>query len=186
MTCAAGFPRSTTAVATLALVGVLAVACTSAGRSRHEPDRTTSTPPIPSPTAPCPITIPNRQPPPASILGEALSPDDPRWHGNGTLWIYLPLPVPTFRDPDTGLIWQKTGWWRAIAGQVELSAHPTDGSPATFTYHVSNKAQPGVVSSTLHFSRTGCWTITATLGASILNLVVDVPEPSTPSGAATR
>lgn len=176
----AGLRRSTAALAALGLVGILVTAaCTSGGASGH-PLRSSGAPARSPVVTSCPVTVPNGQAPPTSILTSGESPNDPTWHGNGTLWTSLPLPLPSWRDKHNGLVSQKASWWRVRPGQVYLNARPVAGSSAIFQYHVSDSPGPGVVTSTLQFGKTGCWRLFARLGPSTLVLVIDVPEPVNP------
>lgn len=153
--------------AALALATVLAV--TGCGSS---PSRVSAT---------CPITKPTGPPPPRRALLNLSDPiaiaSAPGWYGNGALWTELPPPTQSTRDPQTGLLGIKMGWFRARTGLVTITATPLHGPPARFIAQVGTPQEygpTGFTASGLQFGRPGCWQLHAHLAGRVLTVVLYV------------
>lgn len=131
--------------------------------------------------AACPVTRPGGPRPPRYALlnfgNPMTTPSDPTLYGNGTLWVGIPQPDWAIRDPRTGKIGMKVGWFRARRGVVTVTGHPWHGAPAEFRADVGTPQEygaTGFAASGLEFARAGCWRIDARLAGSTLTFVLDV------------
>ncbi len=137
----------------------------------------------------CPVTKPGGPRPPRYALlnfGTPITnPSDPSLYGNGTLWTGLPRAQTVARDPRTGMIGVKLGWFRARRGLVTITAKPWRGPAARFRAWVGTPQEygpTGFAASGLTFGRAGCWQLRARLAGRVLKLVLYVP-PARPLAA---
>ena len=136
---------------------------------------------VPAPTH-CPVTPPSRNVPPAvarTNFGTVLTTSRSGWFGNGQLWVELPAHSVLFarRLPHSGELQVKFGWFRAVPGQVRVTAHMREGATARFNAQigtVTGYGPTGFVPSVLSFARSGCWVVTGGLGRNSLTFVVRV------------
>ena len=139
-----------------------------------------TTTPVATASAGCPVTKPNGPPPPPDALQNGGTPiakaSEPGWYGNGTLWTNLPWSTQFIRTP-SGLLSTKIPWFRARPGNVSIDARPLHGPPARFTASVGEPAaygRTGFSPSILAFGRTGCWVVHAHLAGKALDVVLRV------------
>jgi hypothetical protein len=124
--------------------------------------------------AECPVTLPNGSVPP----GEA---DNPLGYGNGELWTTLwPKGVAVFSPGGSGVIHSdgslemKFPWMRATSAPLVITGRRLDAAApplkATLAEHYDSQFQP----SSLIFSTTGCWEVSARAGTATLTFVTRV------------
>ena len=133
--------------------------------------------------AACATTKPHGPRPPRIALLNLGDPiaraSDPGWYGNGALWTELPPPTQVSRDPHSGMLGIKMGWFRARPGLVTITARPVHGPPARFSAHVGTPQEygpTGFAASGLEFARPGCWQLRARLAGHVLALLLYVPS----------
>ena len=123
----------------------------------------------------CPVTQPNG----LTYPGQRPSPGS---HGNGKLWTILwPEGRVIFTDggpggiePD-GSLTMKWGWWRSVAGHLEIDGRKSDGSPGVLRATITKGyGETGFQATYLTFSSTGCWEVTARVGSESLSFVTEV------------
>jgi hypothetical protein len=131
--------------------------------------------------AACPVTKPGGPRPPRYALlnfGDPMTrPSDPSLYGNGTLWVGIPKANWAIRDPRTGMVGMKVGWFRARRGVVTVTGRPWHGAPAAFRADVGTPQEygaTGFAASGLEFAHTGCWELRARLAGRVLRVVLEV------------
>lgn len=117
----------------------------------------------------CPITQPNGDLPP-----------DPSWansktaFGNGILWVALWPYSNVYVDVPRadGSISLKTGWWRGVAGKLQIDGHRLDaGAPPLMADVSDGYGDTGFQPSTIVFPTEGCWEITGRVDNASLTFV---------------
>ena len=103
------------------------------------------------------------------------------WVGSGGLWVQLPPGgvLVTIPNPVTHRLRTKFGWFRAVPGQVRVTAAPYPPGRTQAAFHsevgtVPEYGPTGFTPSGLEFGSPGCWKITGTLGGARLAVVLDV------------
>jgi hypothetical protein len=147
----------------------------------HSPTPSGATPPTPSaePTVPvgsCPVTlpapVPATQPWRSQLFGSGNA------FGNGSLWVGgLPdggvlHPQPTEVGPG-GEVSRKFGWWRAVPGELTITARRLDTAAPIVRGDVpQGYGNQGFQSSGVTFPTPGCWEVTGSLETTQLTFVV--------------
>jgi hypothetical protein len=75
----------------------------------------------------------------------------------------------------------KIGWFRAIPGDVSVTAESQDLPSARFQADVGTAQDygpTGFAARALEFSSAGCWRITGILGPARLSMTLEVAAPS--------
>ena len=123
-------------------------------------------------SAPCPVTIPNGQLPPANPF-----PERHLHHGNGALWTALPVDgvipaTPELVNSD-GSIEHKFMWWLDVEGQLSIEGRSLDGTGPPVRARIPGGYDgSGFQASGIIFPSEGCWEVTGRAGASELTFVV--------------
>jgi hypothetical protein len=112
-----------------------------------------------------------------------LTTDRTGWVGSDGLWTQLPAGgvLATVWDPESHLMRAKMGWFRAIPGDVSITAESLDLPSARFQGDVGTAREygpTGFTASALEFSSAGCWRITGILGPARLSLILEVAAPN--------
>jgi hypothetical protein len=134
---------------------------------------------------PCPVTVPNRNPPP----GETPTPTH---HGNNTLWTQLwPGGTVVFKPGGPGRVLEdgslemKWPWWRGERGLVALEGKRLDRTAPPLRARIpTGYGDIGFQPAALVFPTPGCWEVTGRLKEATLRFVVRVEkigeEPTRP------
>jgi hypothetical protein len=169
---------------------LLAVAsCTSSPGTDRMPTRRPLTPSSdvstgsaqPTTAASCPVTtpvaVPRRYPWRAGLFGWGSS------HGNGRLWVGglgADGVIAVDRGSDLvdrrgGVSW-KLGWWRGVAGELNISGRRLDGAGrlGADAGTVAEYGPRGFVASGVRFSDEGCWEVTGRVDGTVLTFVARV------------
>ncbi|MGE5830869.1 MAG: hypothetical protein ACM30G_21270 [Micromonosporaceae bacterium] len=160
------------------------VACTSGGTAvaRASVSPTSSTPASPAPpVGSCPVTlpapVPATQPWRSQLFGSGSA------FGNGSLWVGgLPEggvlhPLNSEVGPG-GAVSRKFGWWRAVPGDLTITARRLDAAaPPAHGDVPPGYGDQGFQSSGVTFPTPGCWEVTGSLATTHLTFVVLVLVP---------
>lgn|SRR5438034_4975370 len=125
----------------------------------------------------CPVTMPRHG-------AAGVSPDDLfGWgssYGNGKLWVggLWPHGViaadPGFVEKD-GATDMKFGWWRKVAGKLEITGRRLDGPAPPLDANVPDGyGDTGFQATGVTFPREGCWQVTGKIGRTSLTFVTFV------------
>jgi hypothetical protein len=123
----------------------------------------------------CPVTLPNREPPPAAAVG-ALPRVPPEWDGNGKLWVKLwphgvMVATKATTAPD-GSFGFKIPWWRATTGTLTVTSTRLDARSRAVPGDVPDGyGSTGFQVSGVSFSTQGCWRVTGRVGPTTLSFV---------------
>ena len=120
--------------------------------------------------ATCPVTKPNGNAPPGQQPADT-------WHGNGQVWIALWTGGVVVRGDGVtnrdGSISVKYGWWRGVAGNVELHGRRLDGASTPFSYSgPDGYGETGFQPTLIPFPTSGCWDVTGTVGDESLTVTL--------------
>ena len=129
----------------------------------------TPSPPAPSPSTACPVTLPNGHNPPGQT--------SPFSHGNGRLWVELYpggilRPANYGRARPNGTIAVKFPWTRGVTGQLRITGRRLDADGSTLRSWVpGGYGRTGFQSTAVIFPSTGCWEVTGRVGTAALTFV---------------
>ncbi|MET9242493.1 hypothetical protein [Nonomuraea sp. NPDC003709] len=136
----------------------------------------------------CPVTLPSPAPTssngtPGPFFGRESS------HGAGSLWVGGLEPDGVieagadFVRPD-GSISMKYGWWRGVAGKLEISGRRLDGPAAPLRSDVPDGyGDTGFQATGVYFPVEGCWEVTGRVGSARLTFVTLVTRAGATSQA---
>jgi hypothetical protein len=101
------------------------------------------------------------------------------WYGNAAIWVRLPTQGVLSAMPDPGKTTMSTKfpWWRALPGQLTVSAVDLVRGGSQFRADVGTVDEygpTGFVPSGLTFDRAGCWEITGSVQSQTLAFVAIV------------
>jgi hypothetical protein len=136
-----------------------------------------------SAAAGCPVTIPNGSTPPGARPSAS-------HHGNGRLWTVLPLDgkmVVTTKRPSPpgttagyvhrdGSISVKWPWWgvKSVGRRLIVTGRRQGSSRARILARIGQRRTRHFWASVLHFTRKGCWRVTARTRRARLTFVIAV------------
>jgi hypothetical protein len=161
-------------LAAVVVAGVLLAGCASAAPS---PSAAPPTPEIAAASTDaddCPVTQPTTAPP---EIGERLFGSGSA-HGNADLWVGGLGPGGVYTVPEDypkadGSIGIKLGWWRIVAGSLEISGRRLDASaPALDGVASDGYGNIGFQASGVTFPTEGCWEVTGSIGDSTMTFVM--------------
>ena len=161
----------------LAVLLVLAgITLAALGEARTSADRRAGT------SKTCPVTVPNRMPPP-SAARSALPPVPPVFHGNGKVWVKLwPLGVIAARPvvvTANGSIDIKLPWWRKVPGRLTITGKRLDGQAPRLRSNIpAGYGTTGFQATGVIFPTQGCWKVIGRVGATRLVFVTLVVKPN--------
>ena len=133
----------------------------------------------------CPVTSPNHDRPPDSVLLKAAQPSlqaTTPIHGNGVIWTHLwPEGTVVFRKGGPGYVLadgslkMKFLWLMATDGPLTVEGRRLDGTAGPLSAEIFNGfVGRGFQPSYLIFPTAGCWEVTAKANGSALSLVTMV------------
>ncbi|MET7328197.1 hypothetical protein [Nonomuraea sp. NPDC005650] len=124
----------------------------------------------------CPVTLPGAAPTssngtPGPFFGRESS------YGNGSLWVGGLAPGGVIEadaalvQPD-GSISMKYGWWRGVAGKLEISGRRLDGPAGPLRSEVPDGyGETGFQATGVDFPVAGCWEVTGRVGSAGLSFI---------------
>ncbi|MDP9375917.1 MAG: hypothetical protein M3Q65_26400 [Chloroflexota bacterium] len=118
---------------------------------------------------PCPVTVPDGNPPPGQ-------PPAPGYHGNGALWTQLPSEVKipfTAEQTPPGVLAVNWSWWRGVRGDLSIQGRRLDApAPPLQALIRGGYGDSGYQLTALSFPTPGCWEVTGMVGDASLTFVV--------------
>jgi len=94
------------------------------------------------------------------------------WYGGAGLWVTLPLWGGQRRED--GTIDHKIGWWRTVAGDLQIVATRLDGLGTARPDVPQGYGSSGFQASGVNFSGPGCWRVVGMLHGTRLPFVISV------------